>query len=272
VIHLFCYILRCVNAHGGMKRMLKHLQFSIYLLVFLVLGNILCADLAFAAANSLQSFPADPSPDYMKTQGNKVVRWNDDTRIILVYIELPHGMPNWRPEDVTLVKAAFSEWQRAMNNRIRFLYMPDQRAVDVSVYWQTRAVDNNHGEEIQGENRTILWGNYIQMNDIVLALNDKYGNPLSPAAIQSVALHEIGHMLGIRGHSNDSNDIMAPSMDSFGLTEPKHLTSRDINTLSAIYRMKPNYTNPEGIHLSSFEDFKKHHSMRSVWIPIPFFL
>ena len=55
-----------------------------------------------------------------------------------------------------------------------------------------------------------------------------------------IALHEIGHALGINGHSSDSKDIMFMSVDKNQTT----LSRRDVETLKALYKLKPGLLKP----------------------------
>ena len=54
----------------------------------------------------------------------------------------------------------------------------------------------------------------------------------------SVAQHEIGHALGIWGHSANKNDVMYFDNDNVE-KKAKTITSRDVNTLVSIYKMIP---------------------------------
>ena len=68
--------------------------------------------------------------------------------------------------------------------------------------------------------------------------------PYSPKLenfVYSVALHEVGHALGIEGHSSSTGDIMYPQTTS--ITQRQALSSRDITTLKWLYNVKQDFLN-----------------------------
>jgi hypothetical protein len=149
--------------------------------------------------------------------------------------------------------------------------MPDERGADVKVLWAARIAHDQIGEAA-GVNEYQTWGKFIAKNDIKLAVLYDNGMPYTPAVLQSTALHEIGHMLGLKAHSENPNDIMYGKSQAVDWSEVRHLTARDIKTLHMIYESKPDYTNPEGVHLSNFASFKKTqkgHRVTLMWIPVP---
>ena len=56
---------------------------------------------------------------------------------------------------------------------------------------------------------------------------------LTPDLMEAVCIHEWGHALGIRGHSNNSDDAMYPDIHL-----PMTITTSDANTITKIYSVK----------------------------------
>lgn len=252
-----------------MQHMLKRSVLPILLVVYFLIFHFSLPSGAETLQNTPQTHStplssASPNLDNYFHLQNKIVRWNDHSKLVFVYISTADYLPNWNPGNVQLVKNAFAEWQRALHNRLIFMFMKDPSQADVIVEWWDVAQPNAE-KGACGLNRVTTWGKYIAQNDIYIALRQVTGTPFQPEQLYSTALHEIGHSLGIRVHSDDRADIMAPAGSS-----TIHLTQRDINTANMIYAHKADYTNPPGYRLSQFEAFKKTQK-KSYWfiLPIP---
>lgn len=88
---------------------------------------------------------------------------------------------------------------------------------------------------------------------IVLYAKDPHGNFFSDKELYNTALHEIGHALGIMGHSYSSEDLMYMSSDNSSFYTPyrssfQYLSSQDINTIKLLYKLIPTITNSEKIN------------------------
>ena len=74
--------------------------------------------------------------------------------------------------------------------------------------------------------------NFEIENGVLISKTDPIGFIQNDAALLKVALHEIGHAIGIIGHSNSINDIMYYSTASTKNTSP---SLRDIDTINKLY-------------------------------------
>ena len=74
---------------------------------------------------------------------------------------------------------------------------------------------------------------YFSHVDIEVSLTNYNGGEFTDKNLQAIALHEIGHALGITYHSDNLNDIMYKSTDSYKNTT---ISKRDLNTLKETYR------------------------------------
>jgi hypothetical protein len=72
----------------------------------------------------------------------------------------------------------------------------------------------------------------IESGVITLATFDPEGQPMGPEEMRVVALHEVGHVLGL-DHSPDSADLMFP------IAQTRQLSRRDIETARLLYRLAP---------------------------------
>lgn len=190
------------------------------------------------------------APHYVEdalVNGQLVQRWNDQTDVIYVTIKSGSHLKNWNGLYVEEVKKAFSTWQTLLGNRFRFVYTNDPKLSDITVEWWQQA----KGAEVGLQ--TLKWSNNtITEATINIALWNPAGGVFNNTQIYGIALHEIGHVLGIRGHSNNPNDIMYYSMDK---TTPT-LSTRDMNTMRMLYQRKPDISNPIGVHLMQYRYYE----------------
>ena len=134
-----------------------------------------------------------------------LTRWPDrDMRPLRVWIGSAEGMVGWNDEYREQVRVAFDTWQNA-GIPMRFTFVRDSVGADVHVTWIDRFTDPISGKTLWS--RDDRW--WIVDADITLALHHKDGDPLDAQQTRAIALHEIGHLLGL-DHTTDPTNIMAP--------------------------------------------------------------
>jgi Matrixin len=122
------------------------------------------------------------------------------------------------------VRAAFSEWS-ATGIPLRFAYVAAARDADVRVRW-TNHLAHKTGSTTWRTDRN----GWLISGDITLATHISDGHVLDSRGMRAIALHEVGHALGM-SHSFDDHDIMAP------LVRVDDLSDADRETIKLLYSM-----------------------------------
>ena len=131
------------------------------------------------------------------------------------------------------MKQALSDWEQASHGKISFDYVSDPAKAQITFTFThslrdaVTAAEGGH-TVIVPDSKGGLVGANVSLLTVPLT-----GSELSSNYARRVDLHEIGHALGILGHSKNPDDIMFASV----LPSNKNvsLTARDSKTLSMLY-------------------------------------
>ncbi len=157
-----------------------------------------------------------------------LARWPERRETPLaVWIQHASTIPGWQPEYVDAVSVAFGDWN-AVDLPVGFRLVADSADADVHVTF----IDH-FDEEISGRTRWIRnddW--WITNGDITLAVNHRAGPRLDTDAMHAMALHEVGHLLGL-DHTGDASSVMAPRVRVRSLSEADERTALLLYSLPA---------------------------------------
>ena len=128
-------------------------------------------------------------------------------------------------------KKAFGEWEVKSNKTVSFILVPNPNFAQIKVVFVNSISDKFDDSNI-GLTTAKISGNTIKSAKVQILQRTDSGKMRTYNQIYPVILHEIGHALGMTGHSTRNNDIMYEN----NLTNDDHLSNRDINTLKAIYK------------------------------------
>lgn len=132
----------------------------------------------------------------------------------------------------TDVQQAFTAWSEISADKIYFDFINDVKSSDIEVYFVNNLPFSDNDKYIAGSSNLLILKNKIIKAKIYIRNTDpKTHLNLENDKIKTAALHEIGHALGISMHSDNSEDIMFPSVAEVN----KNFSPRDINTLNSIY-------------------------------------
>lgn len=130
----------------------------------------------------------------------------------------------------TTANKAVYEWQYKTSSLIRFTPV-QERDAQIKIYFVDKITGPVSSDNIGLTNLHYV-GDRNTSAKIQILKRTPSNQLCSNAQVYSVILHEIGHALGMMGHSKSNNDIMYTNND----TNDVHLSQRDVNTIKAIYK------------------------------------
>ena len=167
-------------------------------------------------------------------------RWHKESLPIKVYIEPGVAVRGYRDVFRSALITSFDDWVAILNYRLQWSLVPNRDEADIVCRWISDKSDfqlrqfNEQGETYHfaypsGDNEA-----WIKSATITICTLNIFGMmPLSNAEVLKVCKHEVGHALGIRGHSQNPKDVM------FGTCRTIELTSRDAATINRLYADYP---------------------------------
>lgn len=166
-------------------------------------------------------------PTMFSETDSVIRRWSDADAGALRVAYIIADVPGWSPDDHEIARAAFHAWEQ-VGLPVRFVEVLDTADAQLIVRWVPRfSIDRSGQTDLSWDVVGRIHHAFIQ-----LALSDSGGRALSADGRRAVALHEVGHALGLP-HSDRQDDLMYPT------TRRPVLTDRDIASMQLLYRLPP---------------------------------
>ena len=175
------------------------------------------------------------------TIDGKALHWNKQPIRVEVKTELS-SVPMYYYKEIV---KAFKYWQFATDADVKFLF--NNIAPDISIEFKKR---DSKSKADQNYVAAYTEPDYINshLNGMKITFYDRDINSkeYSRIDIYNIAVHEIGHAMGIMGHSNNPDDVMymKTKQDIYQDTTSRRVfTERDLNTFNLLYKICPDITN-----------------------------
>lgn len=170
---------------------------------------------------------------------NQIIRWEKFP--LKVAIEVDNNVPAYYRQSIL---KAMEQWQISVPF-VKFTLENKQADIIIKVLPMPENIcDEKECKYVAGFTVPDYKGNHLKKMTITLYSKDPKGNFFSDKEIYNTTVHELGHALGIMGHSYSIGDLMymgtfySPVNASF-----QYLSTKDINTITLLYKLIPDITN-----------------------------
>ena len=190
--------------------------------------------------------------------GKQIIRWDMRKFPLKYYIEPAVGIPPYYTKNV---EKALSDWS-ARTGFIKFVQAPDKKSANIYISFKDYTSDECKGKDcrymVAYTDPVITASGVLQRMDLTFHKTNPRKVSFSAREIYNTALHEIGHTLGLMGHSDNSYDIMYSNGDGVNSvyapyrSDFMNLSMRDLKTLALLYRIAPTISNTRNLHSEKF--------------------
>lgn len=164
--------------------------------------------------------------EVLAAHDSALARWPDRVvNPLRIWIQPDAPLSGFQEDFVPVVRRAFTRWSD-VGIPVSFTFLVDSSRADVHVTWVDRFIEPISGKTIWAHDDQ----RWIIDAQIQLAVRHQGGEGLDTTAVRAIAMHEVGHLLGL-DHTSDTTSIMAPKV------RVKDLSPADRATVQLLYKL-----------------------------------
>jgi predicted Zn-dependent protease len=165
-------------------------------------------------------------------------RWGESHLPLKVFIASGQNVPGYRENFDSIMGSALDEWATTSNERINWQRVNSPEQANIAITWTAARTERPEGTEA-GLTKTTTRMNPVTREGVIAKVNMHIvtqlpGRTFSDAEIRKTCLHEVGHALGLQGHSSNPGDIMYYAISP---RQKATLTNRDRATINQLYSL-----------------------------------
>ncbi len=208
-------------------------------------------DVVEALKAAAQRPGSDPRlPDYLSgvTQEG-TFRWPVKKLPIKIYIDSGAGVEGFRDSFRSLLIQSLDAWMQACQGRLSYVLVDDPKQCDVLCTWTSNPaeVSESGTQSERGMAHVFVHGSDITRATLKILTRPMIEEgTLSDEDFKKACLHEVGHVLGLQGHSTNNHDVMFFTVDTS--TVWPVLSKRDKLTINRLYENYQVPLPPQAVH------------------------
>jgi tetratricopeptide (TPR) repeat protein len=172
------------------------------------------------------------SPEYASC-ATKPPLWDLEGMPLKVFIDPAHDVPGMKSGFIGIAKQSLNDWLTPLTPTLGWVETYSPNSADIIIQWtsdriKTPGAHNELTDSFTNKSFKSKSGvKHLAKVKVVINIFDK-----DEHAVKQVCLHEVGHAIGISGHSPYFRDVMFHAAVE---ALPSHPTERDLNTLRVLY-------------------------------------
>lgn len=177
-----------------------------------------------------------------------IIRWNKNSFPLKVYIDNA-GLESLPDYYKSAVSRALSQWDRSVDF-VSFAATGQKSDAKILILFEKlpdNVCNGNLCKYVVGYTTPLITRNRLKNMTITIYDKNPAGEYFSDKEVYNTILHEMGHALGIMGHSYSTDDLMYRQAKENSIYTPfredfHYLSGSDVNTLELLYMLEPTIT------------------------------